>query len=494
MTVDDRSRITTGVDGLDEVLHGGLIPQRSYMVTGRPGTGKTILGLHYLTAGLAADESCLYINLEESTADIRANAAALGFDLSGVEFLDLSPTADAFTENDQYYVFAPDEVESPGVVDRIGEEVRRVDPDRVFVDPLTQLRNLAPDDYQFRKQVNGFVQLVRAQDATVVFTSQATETSPDEDLQFVSDGTVELRHGERGRSLAVRKFRGSDFDSGSHSLRITGDGMVVYPVLTPSSHGREFTTDKIPSGVPEIDELLHGGLERGTVTILSGPTGVGKTTLGVQFMKEAAGRGERSIVYQFEESEKTLLERSQNVNIPVKEMVDRGTLAVETVEPLEKSPPEFASMVREEVERQDAKIVMIDGIDGYRLSLQGNEGDLERELNALGRYLKNMGVAVILVDTAESVTGEFQPTNSGVSYLADNIVFLRYLEMNGELRKAIGILKKRMSDFERTMREFEITQHGIKVGEPLSALRGILSGTPTFVDSPNPPAGEDTRR
>jgi circadian clock protein KaiC len=259
--------------------------------------------------------------------------------------------------------------------------------------------------------------------------------------------------------------------------------MHVYPVLTPDAHHEKFTPESISSGVPEIDHILHGGIERGTVTILSGPTGVGKTTLGTQFMKEAAGRGERSVIYMFEENKKTLLHRSKSVNIPAETMVERGTLAVEEVEPLDKSPAEFASMVRSEVEQHDTEIVMIDGIDGYRLSLHGAEDDLERELNSLGRYLKNMGVAVILVDSVDSVTGNFKPTNSGLSYLADNIVFLRYLEMQGELQKAIGILKKRTSNFERSLRQFEITQHGITVGEPLSGLRGILSGTPEFTGS-----------
>ena len=478
---DALSRISTGITGFDDVLHGGLIPRRGYMVTGRPGTGKTILGLNFLTAGVAAGEACLYINLEESINDIEVNAEALGFDLDGIEFLDLSPQAEIFTTGQQYDVFPPAEVEGPDIVETISNRVDAVDPDRVFVDPLTQLRHLAPDDYQFRKQVNGFMRFLTERDATVLFTSQATASRSDDDLQFISDGTFELKRTHRGRTLSVQKFRGSMTKSGRHDIRITDGGMAVFPILRPESHEGEFTAETISSGVPEIDELLHGGLERGTVTIISGATGVGKTTLGSQFMKEAAGRGERSVIYMFEETAGTFLERTSAVNIPAREMMDRGTLAVEEIEPLENSPAEFASKVRKEVDERDAKIVMIDGIDGYRLSVQGDEDSLERELNSLGRYLKNMGVAVILVDTVDPLTGEFTPTNGGVSYLADNIIFLRYLEISGELRKAIGILKKRTSDFERSLREFAITPHGIKVGDPLNTLRGILSGTPELV-------------
>lgn len=487
MTDGEHSRISTGVEGFDTVLKGGFFPHRSYLVTGQPGTGKTILGLSYLTAGLDASDTCLFVNLEESAADIRANAATLGFDLDGIEFLDLSPQAEGFTDGSQYQVFTPGEVEGPDLSDVRAERISTVDPDRVFVDPLSELRNLATEDYQFRKLINGFSQSVTDRDATLLFTSQATAAAPDADLLFISDGTIELERDAGRRTLKVVKFRGSSSEGGDHSLRITGSGMEVYPVLTPDSHGCEFSSETIPAGVPEIDELLEGGIDRGTVTILSGPTGVGKTTLGVQFMEEAAGRGERSVVYLFEESRGTLLERSGAVNIPAAEMLDRGTLALEEFEPLDRSPAEFAAMVRRQVEQRVARIVMIDGIDGYRLSLQGGGNELERELSSLVRYLKNMGVASILVDTVDAVTGEFQPTRGGVSYLGDNIVFLRYLEIGGELRKAIGILKKRTSPFERTLREFEITRHGIKVGEPLSGLRGILSGTPEFVETDGPP-------
>jgi circadian clock protein KaiC len=197
-------------------------------------------------------------------------------------------------------------------------------------------------------------------------------------------------------------------------------------------------------------------------------------------MKEAAGRGERSVVYQFEESRHTYMTRCKQVNVPVEQMIDRGTLQFKEIEPLAKSTDEFAHMVREDVEERDARIVMIDGIQGFRLSLRG-EGDIVRELHALCRYLKNMGVAVILVVEVGDVVGEFRISDRNVSYIADSIVFLRYLEIAGEIQKAIGVLKKRTSDFETALRRYRITEHGLKVGEPLPDLRGILGGVPELV-------------
>ncbi len=194
-------------------------------------------------------------------------------------------------------------------------------------------------------------------------------------------------------------------------------------------------------------------------------------------MKEAAGRGERSILYAFEEAENTILKRCESVNIPVHIMIERGTLSIVSVEPLKYTPNQFVHLVRTEVEQNQAKIVMIDSTSGYKLSMQGE--DLIRQLHSLCQYLKNMGVTVILINETHTIAGgEFNVTEIGLSYLADNLIFLRYLELNGELRKAIGVLKKRVSDFERTLREFKITKYGIKVGEPLSQLRGLLSGVP----------------
>ncbi|RMF90251.1 MAG: recombinase RecA, partial [Nitrospinota bacterium] len=160
-------------------------------------------------------------------------------------------------------------------------------------------------------------------------------------------------------------------------------------------------------------------------------------------------------------------------------MVERGTLSVVKVEPLQFTPEEFARLVRQEIEEQHTRIVMIDSLSGYRLSLRGE--DLTAQLHALSKYVTNMGETLLLVNEVENITGEFQATEVGVSYLADNIIFFRYLEIGGELRKAIGVLKKRLSDFEKTLREYEITRYGIRVGEPLTGLRGILRGTPEWV-------------
>jgi circadian clock protein KaiC len=478
-------RLSTGVDGLDTVLDGGLLSGRSYLVRGAPGTGKTILGLHFLTSGASAGESVLYINLEEPTADIRENAASLGFDLSGVDFLDLSPSSAFFAEDQSYSIFEAEEVDRDPIQRRIRERVDELNPDRVFVDPVTQFRYLSSDDFQFRKEVISFMRYLKEADATVLFTSQQSEQAPDDDLQFLADGVVELGRGESGRTLSVPKFRGSDRQSGTHSMTVGEGGLSVYPILEPGEHAAEFDTAPIPSGVPKLDSLLGGGIERGTITVISGPTGAGKTTTGTQFVQAAASEGERSVIYHFEESPRTFRHRCESIGIPVSDLEASGALSVEAVEALDYSAEQFAAHVREQVEGRGVSVVMLDGINGYKLSLRGQDDALVSKLHALGRYLKNMGVTVILVDEVATVTGQFEATNAGISYLADNVLFLRHVELGGELRKVVGVLKKRVSPFERTLREFEITSDGIVVGEPLSDASGLLEGTPDLTEPPD---------
>ena len=478
-----QDRLSTGISGLDEVLHTGLLSGRAYLVRGGPGTGKTTLGLHFLAAGIAKGEQVLYITLGEPAEQIRLNAEQLGFNAQEITFLDLSPSSEFFTEIQTYDIFSPAEVEREPTTQTIIQQVETLKPTRVVLDAMTQFRYLSADPFQFRKQVLSFMRFLLEQGATVLFTSEGSKAFPDDDLQFMSDGVIHLHSDpNKGRTLNVTKFRGSDFRHGFHSMRLTDQGLEVYPRLQPEVYQKNVDAKAISSGIAELDQLLHGGIEQGTITIFTGSTGVGKTTLGIQFMKEAAGRGERSVVYTFEEPEEMLLRRCESINIPVHGMIEHGTLSVVQVEPLRFSPEEFANLVRQEVEQKKARIVMIDGLSGYRLSLRGE--DLVSHLHALCKYLQNMGVTVLLINEVESVTGDFRVTDIGISYLADNIVFIRYLELQGEMRKAIGVLKKRLSDFEKTLRELEISPYGIKVGKPLTHLRGILSGTPEWVDKP----------
>lgn len=477
------ARLRTGVAGIDEIAGGGFISNRSYLIRGGPGSGKSTLGLHFLATGVAAGEKSIYITLEESEARIRQNAAQRKLDIAGVEILDISPSSDFFCETEAYDIFSSEEVDRDPITARIIERIRDLKPVRVFLDPMTQFRYLSADAFQFRKQALSFLRFLAEQGCTTLLTSEKNQSQPDDDLQFMSDGVldIEMNHAAGIRTVAITKLRGSGYRAGNHTMKLSECGVEVFPKLVPAIQRADFAYDLIGSGIPDLDELLEGGIERGTVTILTGPSGVGKTTLGLQFMREAAGRGERSVIYSFEEDDSLMLKRCDGVNIPARKMVENGTLQIRKVEPLQYSQDEFASIVRNDVERNGTRIVMLDSTAGFTLSLRGE--DLQSRIHALTKYLQNSGVAVIIVNEVNSVTGDFRITESGISYLADNVLFLRFLEMRGEMRKAIGVLKKRLGNFEKTLREFEITRFGIKIGKPLTGLRGILSGTPEFEDA-----------
>ncbi len=473
---ENNKKLSSGITGFDEILIGGFVPRRSYLLRGLPGTGKTALGMHFLTEGVKNKEKVLFINMGEPKAQVISNAQKMGFNTEGIEFLDLSPDEDFFANMEAYDIFSPAEVERESTTSQIIEKIESLKPERVFLDPITQFRYLSTDEFQFRKQALSFLRFLTDKGATVLFTSEFSEHDPDDDLQFMCDGIINLEFFSEGRSISVSKFRGSGFRFGDHSMRITPKGVVIYPRLRPMLGNVEFVHETISSGVPEMDELLHGGIERGTTSIISGPSGVGKTTVGIQFMKEAAGRGERSVVYTFEESEESLINRCESINIPIKSMINTGMLSVVQVEPLRYSPEEFAQLVRKEVDDNKSKIVMIDSTSGYSLSLRGE--DPVSHLHSLAKYMTRTGVTVILINEVENISGDLKVTEIGISYLADNIIFLRYFETMGELHKAIGVLKKRLSDFEKSLREVRITQYGIRVGQPLKDIRGILSGTP----------------
>ena len=475
-------RISTGIAGLDDVLHGGLIPGRAYLLRGGPGSGKTTVGLHFLTAGSAQGEHVLFISVAEPEEQVRHDAETLGLEMRGVTFLDLSPSADFFAQTQTYDIFSPAEVEREPTTRKIVEEIETLRPHRVFLDGMTQFRYLTADPFQFRKEVLSFLRFVVEHGATALFTSEESDSTPDDDLQFMADGVITLHASPEGRTLEVTKFRGSDYLQGPQSMRLGAHGVDVFPRLLPETHKPEFPSGTISSGVPELDCLLHGGLEKGTVTIISGPSGVGKTTLGLQFMMAAAESGEHSLAYMFEESTESVLRRCEAVGIPARGMVERGLLTIAPVEPLELAPDEFTHRVLRETREHSARVVTIDSIAGYELSLKGEDPAIR--LHTLSRCLQNNGVTVLLVNEVDAITGELRTPGGGMSYVADNILFLRYIEMAGSIRKIVGVLKKRLSGFERTMREIEITPQGIRVGAPLTQLRGILQGVPEWSGGP----------
>lgn len=479
-------KATSGTPGLDTVLHGGVPEGHATIVNGEPGTGKSVLSLQFLSDA----ERGLYIGFEEREKELRRNAQGLDIDLSGVEILDLSPSGDEFFAGDSYTVFPAGEVDGEDLLDTIASRLETSEIDRLVIDPLSELRSLLPDDYQFRQKITALFNALTDRGVTTFCTVQTDSRSAESDLQFLGNTIIDLHRSTHHRTLEVTKYRGSNFQNGVHTLRIhDGEGGRVYPKLVPNGQEHlSYDRTQLPADVAGLDEMLHGGIERGSVTIISGPSGVGKTTTGSHFLEAAAKRGERGIACLFEELRPDYLQRSTDLGMELEQLTEAGEIEVEEIESLQQSPDEFAAHVTAAVAERNIEFVMIDGTVGYRQGLRGNQArsELTRELHSLCRYLKRRGVTVLLIEEVQHLTGEFSPTNHGISYLADNIIFLRHLEASGEIRKAIGILKKRYGEFENSLHGLTIEPNrGLVVGDALSGYQNLLTGVAEPIDTQN---------
>ena len=476
--------LSTGIEGLDKVLKGGIISGRFYLLRGGPGTGKTTLGLQFLIEGLKSKEKVLLVTMTEDIEKIKENGKKFGFPMEKINYIDLSPKADFVSENKDYDLFSSAQNEQKPLLKKLTKKIDELKPARIFFDGFTQLKYLSSDNFKFRKQILSFMQFVKKYNSTILLTSEASASNPDDDLQFMVDGIINILYEHQNHYLEITKYRGSSFQRGKHTMKFKNKGIKIYPQLEFEKTKLDYETILLSFGIPEIDQLLHGGIEKGTTTIISGPTGVGKTTLGTQFVKANGDNDLRSIIYTFEESYKTLMERSQSIKIPLKQLKNNNKVFIKEINPLEYTPAEFAYEVSRDVKEKNISVVLLDSIAGYFLTFNTlNEMQkMVTGIHHLCEHLKAQGVTVLMINEQKMITGDFQATDTQTSFIADNIIFLRYLEINGRLKKAIGVLKKRMSGFENTLRDFEITGEGIKVGEPLEDLRGILSGNPEFID------------
>lgn len=481
----NKQLLSTGIDSLDGILRGGLIPGRFYLLRGGPGTGKTTLGLHFLIEGLKNNDKILLVTMTEDIEKIKANGKNYGFPMNKINYIDLSPSKHFVVENKDYDIFTSAQSEQKPLLRRLTKKIDQLKPDRIFFDGFTQLKYLSSDDFKFRKQILSFMQFVKEYDSTILLTSEIGVSNPDDDLQFMVDGIITMAFEDQNHYLEVKKYRGSSFNKGKHTMKFKKDGIIVYPQLELKKDNINYEIELLSSGISEIDKLLYGGIEKATTTIISGPTGVGKTSLGTQFIKSIGSNDLRSIIYTFEENYQTLMERSKSIKIPLEQLKKENKVYVKEVSPLEYTPAEFAFEVSQDVKDKDISLVLLDSITGYFLTFNtfNEKKKMITGIHYLCEHLKAQGVTVLMINEQKMITGDFQATDSETSFIADNLIFLRYLEINGSLRKAIGVLKKRMSGFENTLRDFKITEDGIKVGEPLDDLRGILSGHPEFINN-----------
>ena len=476
------TRASTGITGLDDILNGGFIPNRLYLVEGMPGSGKTTLAFQFLLEGVRQGEPVLYVTLSETEEEIQAVASSHGWNLDGVSIRELIPTAEALEPGEQYTVFHPSEVELSDTTKRILDDVDRIKPKRLVLDSLSELRLLAGNPLRYRRQILALKQYFAGKRCTVLLLDDLTAVEHDLQVQSIAHGSLLLEHtmpafGSVRRRLSVTKYRGSPFRGGYHDYAIRYGGLDVYPRLIAAEHRRESSRDRVTSGLKGLDTLMGGGLERGTSTLIAGAAGTGKSTVCALFCTKAAEEGHRSALFIFDESTNTLFSRLNGLNIDMKSHVDAGRIAVTQVDPAELSPGEFIQSIRLAVEQDNAAIVVIDSLNGY-LNSMPDEKFLIIQLHELLTYLGQRGVATVLVAAHHGLISSYMTAPVDASYLADAVLLMRYFEAEGEVRQAISVVKMRGGAHERSIREFTMRDGSISIGDPLRDYRGVLTGVP----------------
>lgn len=472
----------TGVPGLDHVLLGGLIAERTYLVEGSPGTGKTTLAMQFLMEGRRANESVLYITLSETGSELRSSAAAHGWSLDGIEIREYIITDASIERDSEITMYHSSEVELGNTLTRILEDIGKLRPRRVVVDALSEFRLLSDSVLRYRRQLLALKKFFSESKCTVLVLDDRSDVERDSHVESIVHGVITLDHdlteyGSDRRRLRVRKLRGKAFQTGLHDYVIRTGGVEVFPRLVAQEHLTQFERTPLSSGIEDFDKLSGGGPQAGTSTLLIGPAGCGKTTIAMQYVVSAATRGTPAAIYMFDELRGLLVDRLADVGLDLKPLMDRGDLLARQIDPTQMAPGEFVSQVRHDVEVHGAKVVVIDSLNGY-LNSMPHEKFLAPQLHELLAYLGNRGVATFMVVAQHGIVGANMQTPVDASYLADSVILFRYFEADGRIRKAISVTKKRGGGHENTIRELVIDAGGVRIGAPLGDFHGVLTGVP----------------
>jgi circadian clock protein KaiC len=478
---------STGIPGLDELLIGGLTPNRMYLVEGNPGTGKTTLALQFLLKGRDNGEKTVYVTLSETVNELKAIARSHGWSFDGVELFQLSP-AEGLKPEDQYTLYHPAEVELGETIKSVLEVIDRVQPSRVVFDSLSELKLLARDPLRYRRQILALKEYFSGRDCTVVMLDDLSTGGPDLQLQSLSHGVLLLEslpfeYGRARRRLRVVKFRGVAAVEGFHDFVIRRGGLVVFPQLVSPQQTASYG-GVVQSGVAELDQLLGGGLTWGTTTLLIGPAGSGKSTMAAQYAATGV-TGTNGAIFLFDERASTFVGRTDALGMRLGDRIKAGNVSLNQIDPGDLSPGEFSYRVRLAVERGGARVVLIDSLNGYLNAIPQVEAPLVR-MHELLSYLNERGVATLVIVAQHGIVGANMATPLDVSYLADTVVLLRFFETAGTVRRAVSVMKKRTGPHESTIREFQIGPERIRVGAALSEFQGVLTGVPHYIGASTP--------
>jgi circadian clock protein KaiC len=474
----------TGIGGLDDILAGGFAPGRLYLLEGAPGAGKTTIGLHFLIEGAREGQRCLYITLAETEEELRETARSHDLALDGIDIYELIPPEDLLDADQQQSLLYSSDLELGETTKRIFEVFERTKPDRVVLDSLSEIRLLAQSSLRYRRQILALKHYFAGQNATVIMLDDLTTELNDKTVHSIAHAVVRLEelapeYGSERRRLRVIKYRGRKYRGGFHDFSITTGGIRVFPRLVSAEHRGDFDRELLTTHSAELNALLGGGVDRGSGVLILGPAGTGKSLLALTFVATAIDRGETAAMFAFDEEIGLLVQRAQGLGLDLQAMVDSGRLILEQVDAAELTPGEFSARVRHCVEVKGARTVIMDSLNGYQSAMPG-EHALVLHMHELLQYLNRRGATTFLTVAQHGLVGDMK-SPVDLTYLADTVILLRYFEARGHVRRAISVVKKRAGAHETTIREYEIDQRGVTLGEPLVGFQGVLRGVPEIV-------------
>lgn len=484
----DKARM--GVVGLDDILIGGLARGHLYLLEGNPGTGKTTIALQFLLEGSQSGEVGLYVTLSETDQELRLTAHSHGWEI-GEKFsiVELTPPESLLDSEQQQSLLFSSDLELGEATRALFDVVERVKPDRIVIDSLSEIRLLAQSSLRYRRQILLLKHYFARNGATVMMLDDLTSDANDKTVHSVAHGVIRLEelapnYGAERRRLRVLKYRAQSYRGGFHDFNITSGGVTVFPRLVASEHVTRYERVQLASGIAQLDELLGGGLESGSSALVLGPAGAGKSLLTLQFARAAIERGEKAVLFLFDEELSLLFHRAKSMGFDLEAMRESGGLIIDQVDAAELSPGEFAHRVRARVDEAQVKTVVIDSLNGYQAAMP-EEHSLLLHMHELLQYLNRQGATTFVTVAQHGLLGEMK-SPVDITYLADSVILLRYFEALGRVRRAISVIKKRSGSHEDTIREYRIGSNGLLIGKPLSQFNGVLRGIPTYVGQDSP--------
>jgi circadian clock protein KaiC len=479
--------VGTGVYGLDDILAGGLTQGCLFLLEGKPGSGKTTIALQFLLEGEKRGQRALYIALSETKQELLNTAVSHGWTFGeGIEICELQPPESALDAREQQTLLYASDLELGETVTEILESVERTQPDLIVLDSLSEIRLLAQGSLRYRRQLLALKHFLARRGVTVLMLDDLTSDTLDKTVHSIAHGVICLEgispnYGSERRRLKIAKYRGRAFRGGYHDFIISSGGVKVFPRLVASEHRGTADTITVPSGVSELDQLLGGGVDKGTSTLVLGPAGSGKSLFVLQYAAAALRRGEKVALFVFDEELSVTFKRAKGMGIDLEAYRKKGALVIDQIDAAELSPGEFSHRVRSSVVDHGVSMVVIDSLNGYQASMP-EEHALLLHMHELLQYLNRRAVSTFLTVAQHGLVGDMK-SPVDVTYLADTVVLMRYFEAEGRVRRAVSVIKKRTGPHEDTIREFQVTAQGIQVGPALRDFQGVLRGVPTYVGS-----------